>query len=277
MPASDIVDLSKCAVHTMTHQPWTLQQCCEAFSAAGIGGITVWRNVIEPIGTEEAARIIKSSGLKVPALARGGFFPGWDAAARQKAVDENKQCVDEAAAIGAEMVVLVVGALPGMALAEARMQVAEGLAQVLPHAEASGVKLAIEPLHPMYAATRSCVNRMAEAREICEHIDSKMLGIAIDVYHVWWDPELQWEIDVAAEHDRLFAFHVCDWKPDMNDMLNDRGLPGEGCIDIKTIRSWIETTGFSGFNEVEIFSNQYWAMDQQAYLDKLVTAYRKFV
>lgn len=273
MSASEITDLKKCAVHTMTNKPWTLQQCCDAYAAAGIGGISVWRNVIEPIGIGEASRIIKSSGLKVPALVRGGFFPGWDAATRQKAVDDNKACVDEAAAIGAEMVVLVVGALPGMPLAEARMQTAEGIAMVVPHAQELGVKLAIEPLHPMYAADRSCVNRMAEARVICEHIDSPVVGMAVDVFHVWWDPDLKWEIDVAAEQDRLFGFHVCDWKPDMKDMLNDRGMPGEGCIDVRTIRGWVEDAGFCGFNEVEVFSDHYWAMDQQACLDRVTETY----
>lgn len=273
MPAREITDLKKCAVHTMTHKPWSLKQCCDAYAAAGIGGISVWRNVIEPIGIEEAATIVRGSGLKVPALVRGGFFPGWDAATRQQAIDDNKTCVDEAAALGADMVVLVVGAVPGMPLAEARMQTAEGIAMVAPHADAAGVKLAIEPLHPMYAADRSCINRMSDARIICEHLDHPSVGIALDVFHVWWDPELQWEIDVAAEQNRLFAFHVCDWKPDMKHMLTDRGMPGEGCIDVRTIRGWVEDAGFDGFNEVEVFSEHYWAMDQHASLNRVIETY----
>lgn len=277
MPASKLEDLTRCAVHTMTHKSWTLEQCCNNYAAAGIGGVSVWRNVIEPIGVAAAAKIVRASGLKVPALVRGGFFPGVDAATRAAAVDDNKRCIEEAAALGAEMVVLVAGAVPGMPLGEARMQVAEGLAQVLPEAEAAGVKLAIEPLHPMYAADRSCINRLSEARMLCEHLESKMLGVAVDVYHVWWDAELQWEIDVAAEMDRLFAFHVCDWRTPTRDMLNDRGLPGDGCIAIRTIRGWVEDAGFRGFNEVEVFSNEYWAMDPQTYLDKLCQAYRGHV
>ena len=131
------------------------------------------------------------------------------------------------------------------------------------------MKLAIEPLHPMYAADRSCINRMAEARHVCEQLDHPLVGIACDVYHVWWDPDLEAEIARAGEMKTLFGYHVCDWRPDTRHLLTDRGLMGEGCIDLRTIRGWIEATGFTGFNEVEIFSEQYWAMDQQEYLAKI--------
>ena len=185
----------------------------------------------------------------------------------------NRTCVDEAREIGAEMIVLVVGAVPGMPLAEARKQVAEGIDAVLPYAAAAGVKVAIEPLHPMYAADRSCINRMAEAREICAQLKHPMLGIAADVYHIWWDPDLETEIDLAGKNKTLFGFHVCDWRVDTRHFLNDRGLMGDGCIDIRTIRGWVEATGFRGFNEVEIFSDQYWAMDQNEYLKLIREAY----
>lgn len=270
-------DLSSCAVHTMTNKPWTLAQCCQAYAKAGIGGISVWRNVIEPLGMDEAGRIVRGSGLKVPALVRGGFFPGVDQASRQKAIDENRLCIDEAAAIGAEMVVLVVGAVPGMPLSEARKQVAEGIAACLPHAETRQIKLAIEPLHPMYAADKSCINRMREAREICQRLQHPLVGIACDVYHVWWDPDLESEIALAGQENRLFGFHVCDWRVNTRHLLTDRGLMGDGCINIKQIRRWIEAAGFRGMNEVEVFSEEYWAMDQDAYLRKIVAAYREHV
>ncbi len=267
-------DLSKMAIHTMTHKPWSLGQCVDAFTRAGIGGISVWRNVIEPIGLKEAAKIVRQSGLKVPSLVRGGFFPAIDAAGRTVAVDENRRCIDEAAAIGAEMVVLVCGAVVGMTLPEARKQITEGIGRLLPYAQANKVKLAIEPLHPMYAADRSAINRMKEAREVCQALRSPWLGIAADVYHIWWDPDLEAEIALAGKQGTLFAFHVCDWKANTADLLNDRGLMGEGCIDIKTIREWVERAGFKGLNEVEIFSTKHWARDQHEYLQDIIAAYR---
>ena len=270
-------NLSKMAVHTMTNKPWTLAQCCEKYAAIGAGGLSVWRNVIEPIGINEAAKIVRSSGLGVPALVRGGFFCAHDAAKRSAALDDNKKCIDEAAAIGAEMVVLVVGAVPCMTLSDARKQVTEGIGKCLDYAAANNVKLAIEPLHPMYAGDRSCINRMKEAREVCEALQSKWVGIACDVYHVWWDPDLASEIELAGKQKTLFGFHVCDWRLNTRDLLNDRGLMGDGCIDIKGIRALVEKTGFNGFNEVEIFSTEKWALDQDAYLQEIKQAYLKHV
>ena len=175
------------------------------------------------------------------------------------------------------MVVLVPGAVPGLPLAEARKHVADGIAAMLPHAEHAKVKLAIEPLHPMYAADRSCINRMAEAREICEKLQHPLLGIAVDVYHIWWDPDLQHEIDLAGRQNTLFAFHVCDWRVETRHPLNDRGLMGDGCIDLRTIRGWVESAGFAGNIEVEVFSDQYWAMDQHQYVDRIASAYLRHV
>ncbi len=273
MPASPINDLSRCAIHTMTNKPWSLGECIDAYSRAGVRGMSVWRNVIEPIGAKEAGRMLRAAGMKVPALVRGGFFVAGDAAGRHDAVELNRVCVDEAHEIGADMIVLVVGAVPGIPLDDARKQVTDGIAAVLPHAKDAGVKLAIEPLHPMYAADKSCVNRMAEARAMCEQLRSPMVGIALDVYHTWWDPDLREEIQRAGEQGTLFGFHVCDWRVNTRHLLTDRGLMGEGCIDIPTIRGWVEDAGFNGFNEVEIFSEQYWATDQQTYLNEICRAY----
>jgi len=270
--------LERCAVHTLTNKPWSLAECLEHYAAAGIGGISIWRNVFAPeeggIGLAEAERLVKASGLAVPALVRGGFFPATDEAQRTASIDHNRRCIDEAATLGAEMVVLVVGAVPGMPLAEARRQVRDGIAAVLPHAEAAGVRLAIEPLHPMYAADKSCINRMAEAREICTSLQHPLVGIAVDVYHVWFDPELEREIELAGEQNTLFAFHICDWRPNTRHLLTDRGLMGDGCIDIPHIRRLVEAAGFTGFNEVEVFSEEYWAMDQSEYLQQILERYQ---
>lgn len=269
-----IKDLSRAAVHTMTNKPWSLSQCCDAYASAGFGGMSVWRNVIEPIGVAEASRIVRASGLKVPALVRGGFFCAFDPSVRDASIDDNKRCIDEAASIGADMVVLVVGAVVGMSLDDARKQVADGIGLCLDHAQRNNVKLAIEPLHPMYAADRSCINRMKEARLVCEQLRSQWVGIACDVYHVWWDPDLESEIALAGEQGTLFGFHVCDWRANTRDLLNDRGLMGEGCINIPHIRSCVEKAGFKGFNEIEIFSTERWALDQHVYLKQIAEAYR---
>jgi sugar phosphate isomerase/epimerase len=273
MSATPLTDLTRCAIHTQTNKPWTLRQCVEAYSQAGIKGVSIWRNVIEPIGAKEAGRIVRDHGMSVPAVVRGGFFTSLDAGARSAALDMNRTCIDEAREVGAEMVVLVVGATPGLSLEDARKQVAEGIAAMVPYARAANVKLAIEPLHPMYAADKSCINRMTDARKVCQIVNDPMVGIACDVYHVWWDPDLQEEIRLAGELKLLFAFHICDWLTTTKDLLTDRGLMGEGVIDLRKIRGWVEATGFKGFNEVEIFSERLWAADQKAYVKSIREAY----
>ncbi len=274
MPAAPLTSLDRLAIHTFTLKPWDLERCCAALSAAGIGGITVWRQHLEPYGTAQAAAIIRAHGLRVPALCRGGFFPHHDHAGRCSAIDDNLRTIDDAAAIGADMVVLVCGAVPGMPLDQARGQIRDGIAACLDHARSCGVRLAIEPLHPMYAGDRSAINTMTQARQICEDIRDPLLGIAVDVYHVWWDDRLADEIRLAGEQGTLFGFHVCDWRLETRDLLNDRGLMGEGCIDIRGIRALMEDAGFQGFNEVEIFSLWRWQQDQDAYLAEIIDAYR---
>jgi len=273
MSSSPLTDLSRCAIHTQTNKSWSLRECIDHYSAVGIKGISVWRNVLEEIKLADAGKMLRDAGMTVPALVRGGFFVAADEPSKKKAAEANRRCIDEAQAIGAEMIVLVVGAVPGISLPDARKQVAEGMAAMLPQARAAGVKLAIEPLHPMYAADRSCINRMAEARWVCEQLRDPLVGIAADVYHVWWDPDLESEIAKAGKMKTLFGYHVCDWRPNTRHLLTDRGLMGDGCIDLRTIRGWVEATGFRGFNEVEIFSEEYWAMDQHAYLEKIRKAY----
>ena len=269
-----LTDVSRLAVHSITTKRWSLAECVAGFEKVGVRGLCVWRDALAGAGGPAAAgRMLRDAGVTVPSLVRGGFFPAFDGVARQAAVDVNKACVDEAAAVGADQVVIVCGAVPGMPLADARKQTADGLAAVLPYAAAANVKLAIEPLHPMYAADRSCVNRMAEARQLCEQLASPFLGIAVDVYHVWWDPDLQPEIALAGQQRTLFGFHVCDWKVSSTHPLNDRGLMGDGCIDIRTIRGWAEAAGFGGWHECEVFSEHYWAMDPAAYAVRIRDAY----
>ena len=205
---------------------------------------------------------------------RGGFFTSKDAPSRQNAIEENLRCVDEAAALGAPIIVLVCGAVTGQSLAESRKQIADGIAAVVPHAKAAGVKLAIEPLHPMFADTRSAINTLKQANDLAAQFDATV-GVAVDVYHLWWDDQLEAEIARCGQLGKLLAYHVSDWRSPTIDMLNDRGIMGEGCIELRKIREWVEAAGFDGFIEVEIFSHRLWQSDQVEFLKKIQEAYLK--
>jgi sugar phosphate isomerase/epimerase len=271
--ASKITDTSRLCVHTITTKPWPLDVAVRRYAAAGVKGITVWRQAIEGRDPAEAGRMIRDQGLSVVSLCRGGFLAAATREGRAGAVDENRRCIDQAAALGAPHIVLVCGAVPGQPLPESRRQIADGIGELASHAAACKVRLAIEPLHPMYADDRSAVNTVAQARAICAQVGSPWVGIALDVYHVWWDGSLEREIEHCGREGSLFAFHICDWRTPTVDLLNDRGLMGEGCIPIRQIRGWVEAAGFKGFNEVEIFSNRWWAADQDAFLAEIKDAY----
>ncbi len=255
----------------MTTRPWSLMEAVRNYVKATVPAITVWRQHIEPIGAKEAGKILRDAELSVASLCRGGFFPAFSPADRQKAIDDNRRAIDEAAEIGAPLVVLVCGAVPRMSLYDARQQILDGIAAVLPHAQQAGVILSIEPLHPMYADSRSAVNTLAQAVDMVEQLNTAWVGVTVDVYHLWWDPQLEEQIRRAGKS--IVSFHVCDWRTPTRDLLNDRGLMGEGCIDIPQIRGWVEEMGFKGWIEVEIFSNEYWAMDQNVFLDRIKSAY----
>ena len=242
-----------------TRSQWGFAEAVDGCLKAGITAISPWRDQIEAIGLDEAARIVKANKLRVTGVCRGGMFPGVDAADRRKRIDDNLKAIDEAAALNADCLVLVVGGLPGSSkdLPGARQQVTDGIAAMLPHAKASGVKIAIEPLHPMYAADRACVNTVDQALDICEKL-GETVGVALDVYHIWWDPNLANAIARAGRMKRIFAHHICDWLVPTKDMLLDRGMMGDGVIDLKAIRRMIEDAGFHGPQEVEIFSQDNW-------------------
>jgi len=272
MPATPLTDYSRLCLHTITTKPWSLDEACEQYARAGVKGISVWRDTLVGRDVKASGKQLRDAGLNIVSLVRGGFFPALDAADRQKAIDENRRCIDEAAALGAPIIVLVCGAVFGQPLAESRKQITEGIAAVLPHARAAGVKLAIEPLHPMYADTRSAITTLKQANDIAAQFDATV-GVAVDVYHVWWDDQLEVEIVRCGKLGKLLAFHVCDWRSPTVDLLNDRGLMGEGCIPIREIRGWVEKAGFRGFIEVEIFSHRLWQMDQVEFLRKIQDAY----
>lgn len=274
--AKELTDFSQLCMHTITTRPWPIERSARELSDAGIGGITVWRDALEGRNIMATGHMLRDLNLNIVSLCRGGFFTSFIAADRQKAIEANLKAIDEAFALGAPMVVLVCGATPGQPLSESRKQIGDGISACLAHAEAAKVKLAIEPLHPMYAADRSAINTLEQANEIAEALQSPWLGIALDVYHLWWDPDLETQIKRCGRNGHLAAFHICDWKTPTLDLLNDRGLMGEGCIDIRQIRGWVEDSGFDGFHEVEIFSTAYWNEDQTEFLKKIKNAYLKY-
>lgn len=277
MSTGALEDLSRLCVHTITTKPWDIATAAKNYAAAGVKGITVWRDTLDGRDIRQTGNMLREEGLSILSLCRGGFFPATDKNKRKVAIDDNKRAIAEAAALGAPLIVLVCGADPTQSLDDSRQQIQDGIAAVLDEASAAGVKLAIEPLHPMYADTRSAINTLAQANDMAEALNSPWVGVAVDVYHLWWDPSLEQEIKRCGQHHNLLAFHVCDWNVPTSDMLLDRGLMGEGCIPIRKIRSWVEAAGFNGFNEVEIFSTRFWKEDQSAFLQKIIKAYREHV
>ncbi|MEO6962472.1 MAG: sugar phosphate isomerase/epimerase family protein [Puia sp.] len=273
MNSKEHTDLSRLCIHTITTRPWKIEEAAKNFSAAGVKGITVWRDALEGRNIKQTGKMLREQDLTIVSLCRGGFLPHHDIGKRKSAIDENRRAIEEAAELGTSMLVLVCGADPSQALEESRKQIRDGIATLIPDASAAGVKLTIEPLHPMYADTRSAINTLAQANDMAEALNSPFVGIAVDVYHVWWDPFLEREIKRCGENGNLMAFHICDWKTPTTDFLLDRGLMGEGCIPLKEIRSWVEAAGFEGFNEVEIFSNSYWKENQTGFLTKIINTY----
>jgi sugar phosphate isomerase/epimerase len=250
---------------------WQLPQIIDECARRGIRAISPWRDQVAAAGLEATRAQLKAHGMALSGYCRGGFYPAADAAGLAAALDDNRRAIDEAKTLDAPCVVLVVGSLPGALqgkpaytdIARARNEVRDGIAASLEYAREVGMPLAIEPLHPMQAAERACVNTLEHALDLCDELDpgqTGMLGVAMDVYHCWWDPKLAQQIARAgdAKKTRLLAFHVCDWLTPTRDLLNDRGMMGDGVIELKKVRGWVEQAGFAGFAEVEIFSELDW-------------------
>src|SRR5512132_2715397 len=237
-------DRTLLSINSMTVKAWSLEQLVEGCARAGLSAISPWRDIVQACGPERAGKLIRAHAMTVTGLCRGGMVPAADAAGRRAALDDNRRAVDEAAAIGAQCLVLVVGGLPkgSRDLNGARMQVRDALAALLPYARQAKVPLAIEPLHPMYAADRACVNTLAHANDLCDRLGDGV-GVAVDVYHVWWDPDLAEQIARAGK--RILTYHVCDWLVPTRDLLLDRGMPGDGVIDLRSIRTMVEATGYA--------------------------------
>ncbi|MFV0334857.1 MAG: sugar phosphate isomerase/epimerase family protein [Tropicimonas sp.] len=251
-------------------EQWNLAQCIEGCARHGLGGISPWRDKLQEMGAEAAARAIRDAGIGVSGLCRGGWYTA-EGRLTQAVIDDNRRAVDEAATIGADCLVMVVGGLAAGSrdLPGARALVEEGLASTLEHARACGVKVAIEPLHPMYAGDRACVSTLGQALDICDRLGAG-IGAAVDVYHVWWDPAIEAQL-ARAGRERIMAFHICDWLVPTKDLLNDRGMMGDGVIDIPRLRAVAEAQGYDGLYEVEIFSDQdWWTRDPDEVLATIV-------
>jgi sugar phosphate isomerase/epimerase len=254
-------DRSLLSINSMTVKPWSLEQLVEGCARAGISAISPWRDIVQACGAARAGKLIRAHNLTVTGLCRGGMFTAADDAGRRAALDDNRRALDEAAEIGAQCLILVVGGLAkgSRDIGDARKQVRDGLAVLLPYARQAKVPLAIEPLHPMFAADRACVNTLAQANDLCAEL-GEGTGVAVDVYHLWWDPNLAKEITRAGKN--ILAYHVNDWLVPTTDLLLDRGMMGDGVIDLRAIRAMVEATGYRGHCEVEILSaNNWWKRD----------------
>jgi sugar phosphate isomerase/epimerase len=276
MISPSLNDLSRLCLHTITTKPWNIEQAAKHYVSAGVKGITVWRDALEGRNIAHTGQMLRDHNLTIVSLCRGGFFAHKSHLKRQDALNDNRRAIEEASELGTNKIVLVCGADPAQSLEESRKQIHDGIATIIPEAKAANVQLAIEPLHPMYADTRSAINTMAQANEMVESFNTPWVGVAVDVYHLWWDTNLENEIIRCGRNKSLLAFHISDWKSPVSDMLNDRGLMGEGCIPIRQIRSWVEKAGFKGFIEVEIFSTAYWKQDQSEFLKNIITSYKEF-
>ena len=276
----------KLSLNTATvSRQWNLRQMIDACARHGVRGISPWRDKLAELGVDEAARLIRSHGLTVTGLCRGGMFPAADSAGRRAALDDNRRAVDDAATLGARCLVLVVGGIvPGTRdLIGARRMVRDGISELLEHARACRVPLAIEPLHLMYAADRACVNTIDQALDLCDAIEpvpvggrpSGAIGVAVDAYHVWWDPNLARAI-ARIGRERLLGYHICDWLVPTKDLLLDRGMMGDGVIDLPALRAMVEAQGYAGLHEVEIFSTHWWAQDPDEVMRTVKDRHQRF-
>jgi len=247
-------ELSRLSLNQITTDKYSLQDVVEACAAEGVGWIGAWRHKIDPVA--ESARIIRDAGLRVSSLCRGGFFPAATAAERKTRIEDNLRAIDEAATLGTDQLVLVCGPAPDRDLVAARSMVVDGISQIVDHARQCGVRLGIEPLHPMYAAERSVVVTLQQANDMAEQFDAETVGVVFDVYHVWWDPQVY--VEIARAGKRLIAFHVSDWMVPTNSLLMSRGMMGQGVIEIRRLRDAVEKAGYTGPIEVEIFNEEVW-------------------
>jgi sugar phosphate isomerase/epimerase len=268
-------DLSRLSLNQATTKQWSVREAAEGCARAGISWIGLWRDKVAETGLEESARIVQGMGLKVSSLCRGGMFPASTQQERLARLDDNRRAVDEAAALGAEVLVLVCGAAPDRDIGAARGTVQDGVEALAPYARDAGVALGVEPLHPAFAADRSVVCTLGEATGIVRQVGAPGVGVVIDAYHVWWDPALYEEIGHASG--AIVGFHVDDWTRGGGDPLLSRGLMGDGVIELRRMREAVEAAGYHGPIEVEIFNEALWATPGDEVLETVKRCYLEHV
>lgn len=253
-----MADLNRLSINqATTRDQHSLMEAVECYARHEITGISIWRDKLDECGLDAAAKCVKESGLRVSGLCRAGQFPALSTRERRERIDDNKIAIEQAATLAADCLIIVAGGLPAGSkdLEGSRAMISDAINELMPFARSAGVKLAIEPLHPMYAGDRCAVNTLSQALDLCDELGSGA-GVAVDVYHTWWDPDLYRQISRAGK--RIYAFHVCDWLVPTKDLLLDRGMMGDGVIDIKSIANSVNASGYKGLIEVEIFSALNW-------------------
>jgi sugar phosphate isomerase/epimerase len=254
--APPLADLGRISLNQISINRWSLPEAVDGCARHGLAWIGLWRDKVADCGLAKSARLVRDAGLRVSSLCRGGFFPARGADALRARREDNRRAVDEAAALGTDVLVLVCGPPLDRDLGAAREMVAEGIADLAPYAAAAGVKLGIEPLHPMFAGDRSVIVTLAEASSLAERFPAERVGVIVDAYHVWWDPDLRAQLSRAAG--RILGYHVSDWLVPSPDMLMGRGMMGDGLIDLRSMRGAVEAAGYRGPIEVEIFNQVLW-------------------
>ncbi|MFJ7084648.1 sugar phosphate isomerase/epimerase family protein [Streptomyces griseus] len=276
MTNDDGGDLSRLSINQETLKQWSLPDLAEGCVKAGIDKVGLWRAPVQEYGVERTARLLADAGIEVTSLCRGGFFTALDPAERARALDDNRAAIDEAAGLSTDTLVLVSGGLPpgSRDLHGARERVAEALAELAPYAAARDVRLAIEPLHPMYAADRCVVSTLAQALDLAERFPAEQVGVVVDTYHLWWDDRAPAQIARAGAGGRIHSFQLADWiTPLPAGVLLGRGQLGDGSVDFRAFRRWVEDAGFDGPIEVEIFNEALWARDGAEALAEVADRY----
>jgi sugar phosphate isomerase/epimerase len=257
-------DLTRFSINQMTVKQLSLPELTAACRELGVGNVGLWREPVQAYGVEAAAKLVRDAGLTVTTLCRGGFLTAVDADERARALADNRRAVDEAATLGTDTLVLVSGGLPpgDKDLRAARERIADALAELGPYAERHGVRLAIEPLHPMYASDRCVVSTLTQALDLAERFPAHQVGVTVDTYHIWWDDRAPEQIARAGEGGRIHTFQLADWTTPLPEgVLNGRGQIGDGAIDMREWQGYVEAAGYTGAIEVELFNEGLWARD----------------
>ncbi|MFJ6883371.1 sugar phosphate isomerase/epimerase [Streptomyces sp. M54] len=269
-------DLARLSINQETIKQWSLEELAEGCAKAGIGHVGLWRAPVQAYGVERTARLLSDAGIGVTSLCRGGFFTALDPAERARALDDNRAAIDEAAALSTDTLVLVSGGLPpgSRDLHGARERVADALAELAPYAAERGVRLAIEPLHPMFASDRCVVSTLGQALDLAERFPAEQVGVVVDTYHLWWDDRAPADIARAGAGGRIHAFQLADWiTPLPAGVLLGRGQLGDGSVDFRAFRSAVESAGYDGPIEVEIFNEALWARNGAEVLAEVAERY----